>query len=251
MVECKNVSVTLNRRTLLSDVSFMIKTGELTVIIGKNGGGKTTLLRAISGNVPYSGKILLDGNDLAAMKLSQRAKHMAVMPQILPRPPVSVRRLVSFGRQPYTGMSGTLTQDALKIIDRTIKESGLTALADRRIDKLSGGECRKAFFAMMLCQQARLLLADEPTANLDAEYSKHIIAMLRARKQAGDTVITVLHDINQAFETADRLLVIDDGALVFCGTPREAAAARIPQTLFHLQEIFCTDADGKQFILYK
>ena len=251
MLQYNHLTVTYGKRTILNNISFTVKKGELTVIIGKNGSGKTTLLHALSSLVPYKGEILADAVPLSALTPALRAKMIAVMPQILPQPPITVRRLVAFGRQPFTGFSGVLSANDWEIVDEMLALTGLEALQESFVDKISGGERRKAFFAMMLAQKAPLLLADEPCANLDPEYSKYILSMLKSRKAAGDTILCVLHDINQAFEIADRLLVIDQGHLIFDGTPAQAASKHIPQDLFSLSAVTCCAQDGSTITLYQ
>lgn len=251
MVECKNITVTLGRNTIVDNVSFNVNQGEICVILGQNGSGKTTLLRALNHNVPYTGEVNIDGQDIKNLTLKQRAFIMASMPQILPQPPVTVERLVSFGRQPFTGMSGILSAKDKEIVEKVLAENDLKNLAHKRIDKISGGERRKAFFAMMLCQGAKVLLADEPTANLDVQYTKHILNAFAKQKEKNNTIITVLHDINQALEIADRIIVMQKGRNVFDGTPLQACDENIPLKYFNMEKLKCTDKDGKEFFMYR
>ena len=250
MLTCKNVTVTYGKKNLIEDISFTVKKGELVVIIGKNGSGKTTLLRALSSNVRYHGDIRIEDTPAHSLEPSKRAQLFSFMPQILPQPHITLRQLVAFGRQPYTGLSGILSTKDWEIVDEVIALTNLESLKGSYVDKISGGERRKAFFAMMLAQKTPLLIADEPCANLDSEYVKYMLSLLKARREAGDTIVCVLHDINQAFEIADRLLVMDNGQLIFHGTPAQAVEENIPQTLFSLAPMRCIDEDGREAILY-
>lgn len=250
MVECEKLTVKVNKKILLDQVSFVIPDGKLAVILGKNGSGKTTLLRAINQNIPYSGKVLVDKLDVKKMPLLEKAKLIATMPQALPQPPVSLRKLVSFGRHPYVGYSGRLSSKDQQIVEALLAEHQLLDIADRRIDLCSGGERRKAFFAMMLCQQSKILLVDEPTANLDVPYAKHLLNALRACPSQGKVVITTLHDINQAIEIADIILVMDKGKLIFHGDAKQLIAANIPEKIFQMTKIHCVDKDHS-FYLFK
>ena len=233
MVECKRLSV----KNILSDISFKVNKGEICVIIGKNGSGKTTLLRAISSNIPYKGEVLIQGKKDLGIKA--RAMVIASMPQTLPIVPVTVRRLVAFGRQPYTGITGTLSKEDKDIVEAVIGETGISDIADKNVSVISGGERRKAFFAMMTAQRSPILLCDEPCANLDTEHQKQILSLLKMQKAKGNTVLCVLHDLNQAIEIADRILLLDGGRLAFDGTPE--GLSDIPERHFGLTKYVCED----------
>ncbi len=250
MVECESLTVRINKKILVDQVSFVIPDGKLAVILGKNGSGKTTLLRAINQNIRYDGKVLIDRQDVKKMPLLEKAKVIATMPQSLPQPPVSLRKLVSFGRHPYVGYSGRLSLKDKQIVDELLAEHQLMDIADRRIDQCSGGERRKAFFAMMLCQQSKILLVDEPTANLDVPYVKHMLKALKTCPLQGKSVITILHDINQAIELADIILVMDQGKLIFQGDAEQLIANNIPEKIFQMQKIRCIE-DDHEFYLFK
>lgn len=251
MIQFSDVSVRLGRHDVVKDVSFYVDRGEICVILGQNGSGKTTLLKALSANAPYSGQILADGEDLSGLSRRESAAMIAFMAQNLPSPPVSVEKLISFGRQPYTGISGILSPADKRIIKQVLRRTGLEYIAEKRADRISGGEKRKAFFAMMLCQQAPYILADEPTANLDVIHAKSILEMLVQRKMAGDGVITVLHDINQALEIADKILLMDSGRAVFFGTPRQFCEKNFPLSHFGMERLECTGESGKKQFIYK
>ncbi len=251
MVECKNITVTVGKNTIVNNVSFRANEGEICVLLGKNGSGKTTLLRAINGNIDYTGQVLINKTDMADVTAKQRACIVASMPQILPQPPVSVERLVSFGRQPFTGMSGILSPKDKEIVKKVIIENNLDSIKNKRIDRVSGGERRKAFFAMMLCQQAKVLLVDEPTANLDIQYTKHILKTFYKEKEKNNTIITVFHDVNQALEIADKIIVMEQGKIVFEGSPKQACSQEVPQRYFSMEKLKCTDDNGTTFYMYR
>ena len=251
MVSCKDLSVSLQGRSLLGDISFQVRQGSLCVLLGKNGSGKTTLLRALSGALPYEGSLMVGGRELRSLPPRERAKSLALMAQNLPAPAIPLRRLLSFGRQPYCGFSGMLSPADWQVVDRVLAGSGLAPLENRLVSQLSGGQRRKAFFAMLLVQEAPLILADEPCANLDSEVSKEILALLRGRRDQGDTVLCVLHDLNQALEIADQLLVLDQGQLCFDGSPEAFCAADLPKKLFGLEALHYVDEAGREGYFYR
>lgn len=251
MTECKNISVEYGKKTIIKDVSFVAHEGEITVIMGKNGSGKTTLLKCIASNVQYSGEVLIDGKSLKKMPPSQKSKLIAMMVQSLPDTDARAEQIVSFGRYPYTGITGILSEEDKKIVKECIKEAGIEKLSHLRYDKISGGEKRKVFFAMMLCQRTPVILLDEPTANLDNEYIGHITDMLMERKKKNDTVIVVLHDVNHALKIADRIVVMDEGRLVFEGKAEEFTKSGITEKLFGLKRCICIDDNGNEGIIYR
>lgn len=251
MVECKNVTVKAGKKTIINNISFKADKGNITVIIGMNGSGKTTLLRAISSNIRYSGEIYIDGKALSEIPAKERATLISSMPQSLPNIPVKVQTLVSFGRSPYTGLTGALCDTDKEYIASAIEECDIKKLTEQRVDKLSGGEKRKAFIAMMLAQNTEMLLLDEPLTNLDTPYRRYITELMKQRKAKGNTLICVLHDINLALEIADRIILLDKGKLCFDGTPYEMTENNIPEKHFGLCKCSYTDNNGNKGAIYK
>lgn len=240
MLECKNVSIRYGKTVVLEDLSFTAAPGEITVLLGKNGSGKSTLLRAMCGGVPYTGTICAEGEDLRQLRAGARARRLSLMPQLLPSPGVTVRELVSFGRQPYTGFSGILSRADREKVGDVLQKTGLLPFADRPVGRLSGGERQKAYFAMLLAGDAPNLLLDEPAAHLDAEYTGALCRFLSEERARGKTVLAVLHDINRALQLADRVLVLSDGRLVFNGAPADFAKGPLPSELFGLERLYVT-----------
>lgn len=251
MIECRNISVKKRKVTLLDNVSLTANKGEITVILGKNGSGKTTVLRCITQNCPYQGDIYLDFKNIKEFSGKQIGKMIASMVQNLPKPEVTVEKLVSFGRFPYTGITGILSEEDKKITSEYIKKVKIENIAERRVDKISGGERRKAFFAMMLCQNASVILLDEPTANLDSEYTKHLTNVLIERKNANDTVVAVLHDVNHAIEIADKIIVMEKGRKIFEGTVKDFTESTIPKDIFSLEKYVYKSMDGQEKVIYR
>ena len=242
MIECKDVKVKYGKKEVLHSVSFTAEPSRITVILGKNGCGKSTLLRAVSGLIPYDGSISVDGNEIRSIDTARRARCIALMPQMLRSPGITVRQLVSYGRNPYTGRMGILSPADREKVEEVMEKTGISALAESYLGCISGGERQKAYFAMLLAQDTPNLLLDEPGAHLDTEYMKNLCDFLRAERDAGKTVVAVLHDINRAIELADLITVLHNGARVFCGTPKEFCAGDIPETVFGLQRLECRAA---------
>ena len=241
MIVCQNVSVRYGKREVISSLSLALEEGKITVLLGKNGCGKATLLRAISGGVRYSGSIAADGCEISQMKPPARAQKIAVMPQMLKSPGITVRELVSFGRQPYTGFSGVLSEtDRLKV-EAVLQKTGLLPLADATLDRISGGERQKAYFAMLLAQETAHLLLDEPGSHLDNVGMQSLCDFLLQEKEEGKMILAVLHDLNRAVELADRIAILDGGSLIFSGTPASFSESDLPERIFRVRKVFLPD----------
>lgn len=251
MIEIKNADVCIGKRKIIDNVSFKCDDGSITVILGKNGCGKTTLLKAVSGIYPHNGSILINNIDIQKLNATELSKLVSFMPQALPLPSITVKKLVEFGRSPYTGISGILSDKDRAEVEKAIKLAEIEDLADSNVDKLSGGERRKAFFAMTLAQNCSNVLLDEPTANLDVQYTSKLVSLMHLLKKQGKTVVTVFHDINSAFEFADSVIFISNGQVVFSGTPLQAQHECIPQRIFGLSQYKCIDENGAEHTFYR
>ncbi len=233
----ENICAAYRKKPVLEDVSFTVESGSITVLIGRNGAGKSTLLRCLMGEKrDHGGRILLDGQDVRSLAMPQLAHMAACLPQDLPRPHVTVRELVSFGRTPYTPLTGKLTAGDREIVDRTLHAVGMEAYGNAFVDTLSGGECKKAFFAMTLAQDTPLVVLDEPTAHLDAASRFGFLELVdRMRRQTAKTFLLVMHELPEVLRCADRIAVLHGHRLVFTGSPEECLAAQIPQTCFGIR----------------
>ena len=250
MIELNDVSVGYRGKPILSNISFTVSDGEICTLLGHNGSGKSTLLRAVTGSLGYVGSIRIDGQETRRLS-NDRAKLISLMPQLMARPSISVYELVSFGRQPYTGISGILSKSDRQKIDEAIQKARLLPLVESRCDRISGGELQRAYLAMVLAQDTPNLLLDEPAAHLDARYERQISDFLLALKADRRAVLAVLHNINHALAIADRIIVIDSGKLVFNGNRAEFADRQIAETYFGLRRYTCRDdrGNGAEFYL--
>lgn len=251
MIECKNISIELSGKTILSDLSLKCPNGSITVILGKNGCGKTTLLKAISGLYRYSGSILADSTEVCTTKNIELARKISLMPQLLTHPNIQVKRLVAFGRSPYTGISGILSPADIRAVNSAIEITDICAIRDSFVNRISGGEQRKAFFAMLIAQGTKNILLDEPCANMDVKYSAKILRLIRSLKEQNKTVIAVFHDVNTALEIADKVVFIEHGKCIFEGTPYQAITEKLPEKVFELKPYKFTDENGNKCVFYK
>src|SRR5207302_7399271 len=211
------VTAAYGPRLVLHECSFALASGEVVAIVGPNGAGKSTLLRVLAGLLrPTAGRVLLDGEDLAALSRSKVARRIAVVPQIFDTLfPFTVREVVALGRTARLGAFGRASPDDVAAVDRAIDELELGPLASRRIDRLSGGERQRAVLAMALAQESDVLLLDEPTVHLDPGHQIATLAHLsRLARTRGLAILAVLHDLNLASAVASRVVVMDQGRIV-------------------------------------
>ncbi|MGH3620526.1 MAG: ABC transporter ATP-binding protein [Sciscionella sp.] len=219
-------------RPVLSGVDITVSAGSWLAVIGANGTGKSTLLKAVAGLVRHTGEILVGGHDLGTLGDRARAKSMAYAPQspVLPEG-LTVTDYVLLGRTPHLGALARESRGDLDVATDALRRMDLLGLADRTLRTLSGGERQRAVLARVLAQQADVLLLDEPTTGLDIGHAQALLELVdRLRIEDGTTVVSTLHDLTLAAQYADQLLLLDDGRLAAAGTPAEVLT---PQRLAH------------------
>ncbi|AUT48723.1 ABC transporter ATP-binding protein [Achromobacter sp. AONIH1] len=250
MIDIQNVSKRYGDSVVVDGVTLALPAGGVTAIIGPNGAGKSTLLSMISRLLPLSeGRVLVEGLDVARADSRELARRLAILRQDNHLPlRLTVRDLVAFGRYPHSG--GRLTLQDKEHVDRAIDYLELEPLANRYLDEMSGGQRQRAFVAMVLCQDTRYVLLDEPLNSLDM---KHAVAMMgtlrRAADELGKTVVLVLHDINFASCYADRIVALKQGRVACQGAPAELVRAEVLSALYALP-IAVHEIDGRRICVY-
>lgn len=240
------VSVTLGGLAVLKDISAAFNPGQVTAIVGPNGAGKSTLLTLLAGlRRPRSGRVTLDGQALHAMPDRTRARRIGYLPQTVEIAwPLEARTLVSLGLTPYLGAGRPSAVEA-RAVDVAMDAVGVTDLADRRVDTLSGGERARVLLARAMVGDPEWLLADEPLAGLDPAHVLEVCAVFRRRADTGRGVILTLHDLTTAWRLADRIIVIAEGGLVADGAPQDALTASVLAQAYGVQaRITHSDAGG-------
>ena len=218
MLEFHNLSVTLGKKKILSDITLSVREGRIVALLGKNGSGKTTLLRAVCGEMRFEGGICLGGEPIGALTPRTRALRMAYLPQTLAAPAMRVTDMVSLGRLPHLAPLSRLGEGDRNAVLHAMEATDVLPLAERPVRELSGGERQRAHLAMALCQEAPLLLLDEPTTYLDTDARRGFLALLsRLVREEGKAALCVLHDVNDAIRTADDIALLENGRLVFFG----------------------------------
>lgn len=226
------LSVGYRHRSVAGNIDICLKRGTLTCLIGANGCGKTTLLRTMCGFIPpIEGCVNVadstDGGkrkDICHMSGARRARLIGVvLTDKIDTANITVRETVAIGRSPYTGYWGTLNDDDLRIVERSMAAVGINSLADRSIQTLSDGERQKTMIAKALAQQTPIMILDEPTAFLDYPGKVEIMRLLvRLAHENNKTIVLSTHDLEIVLQTADMLMLMNDG-LLHTDTPRRLA----------------------------
>ncbi|WP_159516375.1 ATP-binding cassette domain-containing protein [Acinetobacter sp. 18QD2AZ41W] len=222
-----------HEKPVVRQVSLEIAEGQFTAFIGPNGAGKSTLLGIISRLIsPDSGQVSLDGQNLQQMKNAEIARKMAILKQANHTElRLSVEDLVAFGRFPYS--RGHLTARDHQMIDQSIQYMELEPMRHQQLSELSGGQRQRAYIAMVLAQDTKYILLDEPLNNLDMKHSAQIMRVLKDLcVNHGKSIIVVIHDINFASVYADQIIAMKHGALVYQGTPQQIMHEDILQDIF-------------------
>ena len=250
LVEASNVAFGYRGTPVFRDVSFAIGPGELVGLCGPNGAGKSTLLRLLLGlHTPSAGRVTLAGTPLGELSRRQVARHAALLPQDAPADvPLSVREAVSLGRMPHLGRLQPETAADLEAVARALAATDMTALAERPITQLSGGERHRAHLARALAQEAPLLLLDEPIAGLDIAHQLAAMDLLRATAGAGRAVLGALHDLALAARRCDRILLLAGGALVADAPPAQVLTAQTLARVFGVRADVRLDASGRPLL---
>ena len=245
-----NLNVALGGRKVLSRISANFAPGECVAIMGPNGSGKSTLMRAGAGLIaPLSGEVALHGKPLGAWRRTDLAREIAYLPQGGEvHWPLTVRNIVALGRLPHAHRFTKKNDADEAAIARAMQACDIAHLADRPATALSGGERARALLARALASEARIILADEPFAQLDPSHQLHAMEVLRASADAGALVIVVLHDLSIAARHASRVLLLSEGQVAADGPPTTTLVSETLRKTFGI-DAFIGDHAGAPVIL--
>jgi len=237
MISTKNLSVSYGPKTIIKDLTFTVKKGKITALIGPNGCGKSTLLKSLSRiNKSSPGQVLLADKPLSEFADKQLAQKMSLLPQVLITPEgITVQRLVEYGRSPYLSHWGKLGKEDKEMVLTAMQETGVHEFAQQPVESLSGGQRQRAWIAMILAQDTDIVMLDEPTTYLDLSHQIELMKLMQAMKDQGKTVIVVLHDLNQACRYCDHLVVMKEGDLITEGTPKSVFTETLLRDVFSLE----------------
>ncbi|CAB0502226.1 ABC transporter ATP-binding protein [Corynebacterium diphtheriae] len=232
-----SVTLAWDKHTVSTDLTVEVPQGQFTAIIGPNGCGKSTLLKSFARILqPHTGQVYLGDNPLDSLHTKYIAQRIALLPQTALAPAdITVEELVGRGRFPYqTLLRQWSTKDA-QAVDSALLATGTAQLRHRRVTELSGGQRQRVWLAMVLAQNTPVVLLDEPTTYLDVAHQYQLLELARAlRQQLGRTIVTVLHDLQQAVRYADHLIVMKGGAVYAEGAPSSIMTPQLISEVFEI-----------------
>lgn len=237
-LETRDLSVCYGNQFVFQDLNLSIDKGKITALIGSNGCGKSTLLRTMARLLkPQNGNVLLEGHNIAMLPTKDVAKRMALLPQGPSAPEgLTVLQLVKQGRYPYQSWLQQWSKDDERCVRQALQTTGLTELAERKVDSLSGGQRQRAWIAMVLAQGTDIVLLDEPTTYLDLAHQVEVLDLLYSlNEQEGRTIVMVLHDINLACRYAHHIVAIQDQKVFAEGPPEEVVTGEMIESVFNLK----------------
>ena len=242
-LEARDLTVGYGERLVLQHLELEIPSGAVTVIVGANASGKSTLLHALARlRRPGGGQVLLDGADIHRMPTVEVAKIVGLLPQAPTAPEgLSVHDLISRGRYPRQGWIRRWSAADEQAVVRAMQLTDTADLADRPVDQLSGGQRQRVWIALSLAQETDLLLLDEPTTFLDMAHQVDVLELLRDLNAGGVTIVMVLHELNQAARYADHLVAVKDGTIVAQGRPAVVMTEQLVQEVFGMAAQVMTD----------
>lgn len=243
-LSARELSLGYGERSIVENLDVELPAGKITIIVGANACGKSTLLRGLARLLkPSTGVVHLNGEDIHKVPTRELARQLGILPQTPTAPDgISVADLVGRGRSPHQGWFRQWTPADDDAVAAALNVTGTQELADRNIDELSGGQRQRVWVAMALAQETKVLLLDEPTTYLDLAHQVEVldvVSELNARR--GITVAIVLHDLNLAARYADHLIAMKSGAIVAQGPPGEILNAELVYKVFGLDSVVVPD----------
>jgi len=237
-LEIQKITLSYNHLPVVADLSFQVLPGEMLGLIGPNGCGKTSIIKAVSRVMtPRAGQIKLDGQEISGFSRVQLAKLVGVVPQNPVMPDTfSVADVVMLGRTPHLGLLRHESSCDLKIVEWAMERTGITPLAGRRMSELSGGERQRVIVARVLAQEPAAVLLDEPTTNLDINHQSAILDLIKGLCIENNlAVLIALHDLNLAAQYCDRLIMLKEGRLLAEGSPQEVMTAENIRAVYGME----------------
>jgi len=250
MIELHGIAKRYHGEAVVEDVSFSLPTQKIIAFIGSNGAGKSTILSIIGRLIAATaGVVCIDGKDLTAWNTRELAKHLTVLSQTTHMTTrLTVEELVRFGRFPHS--HGKMSAEDLRIVEQALEYTELTALRDRFLDELSGGQRQTAYIAMGIAQDTRYILLDEPLNNLDMRRSVKVMKLLRNLvDEKGKTILIVIHDINFVSFHADYIVALKNGRLRHAGSVEEIIRQDVLRDIYDM-DIAIEQYNGKQICVY-
>ncbi len=249
MIALRDLTVRFERTDAVRGVSLEVAADEWVMLIGPNGAGKTSILRALCGLLPFAGEATIDGRDVRSLGRRALSRFIAFVPQNPVAPSeLTVAEYVLLGRTPHLGYLGIDGRRDRQAVAHALERLDLLPFAERGLGSLSGGELQRAVLARALAQEAVVLLLDEPTTSLDLGRQQQVLELVDSLRGDGLTVLSTMHDLTLAGQYADRLVLLDRGAIVAEGVPRDVLSPAILASHYGANVRVVHD-DGEVFVL--
>ncbi len=239
-MEADKIFFSYNEEPFLTDIKLTLEQGKITTILGPNGSGKSTLLNLfVRQFLPQKGEILLESQSIRKMKEKELAKKIAVVHQHNTAPgDLTVEELVGYGRAPHQSFWKGRTKEDQRHIEWAMEATHIEKMKEKNIAELSGGERQRTWIAMALAQRTDLLFLDEPTTYLDIAYQMEILNLVRELNHTyGITIVMVLHDINQAIQYSDKLIILKSGKVKYVGNVEEGISEEIVHEIYGIDVV--------------
>lgn len=235
VLEAKDLQIGYGEQVIVQDMNVTIARNKITTIIGPNGSGKSTLLKAITRLIKYQeGSVVLDGIDIQTMKPKELAQQIGVLPQLHSAPSdFRVKELVGYGRMPHQKPWKGKTKEDEEIIRWAMEVTGTWRFRDKSIYEISGGETQRVWIATVLAQKPEIMFLDEPTTYLDISHQLETMNLVKKlNRETGIGIVMVLHDLTQALEVSDHIIVLKDGKKYDEGEPQDVITPKMMRDVY-------------------
>ncbi len=246
IIDVRDLSFRYNSKTILNNINFGLDRDQIVGILGPNGAGKSTIIKILGGILEYEGSIKLVDRELRSFKRKELAKIIAVVPQNFePGFDFKVRDLVMMGRTPYLKMFESMSSEDFNIVEDTMKLTDIVHIKDKSIREISGGERQRVIIAMAIAQDPKILLLDEPNANLDLKYQISIFELLKHLvKTKHISIIVAMHDVNLAVKYCNKIMLLNKGEIVQFDIPEKVITEDNIKKVYEIDSSIIKDGNG-------
>lgn len=251
VLEVKDLTVSYGQKEIIKKLSFTVESGETLAVLGPNGVGKTTLVRALTGILPFQGEVSYFGRDLKKYTRKELARKVAVVNQ---RQEMTVgfkvREAVALGRLPH--IRGRESQRDYEVVEEVLKLTHLEELALKTLDTISGGELARVALARALAQEPELLILDEPTAHLDMGHIALLTQLfLKIKQKKKLSCLLIIHDISLAALLSDHLMLFGEDDKIFIGQAKEVLTEEILEDIYGVENLVTVNPlDGQKTVFW-